>query len=168
MWGGKPDLHGRSGLHCDCYTDYHKHNKPILKDKPLVKYTTNYPVGSEGFFHTGYKERLTYLGSGKFRAHLGQHSILPPPGERSALLDITPKVSTTSTFDACINDSPSRFTIGALFDLSTNAGGDVKLEGRLTLHKIDARGDYTRYHSFLSKVTSILNSHSTPVRRSWG
>ena len=141
MWEGKPDLDGIMGLHCDCYFDYHRHNKPGLKDTPLVKYATHYPAGSEGFFHTDYKEPITYLGSGKFYAHLGQQSILPPPGERSALLEITPKGSASGTLEAHINTSPSRCTIDAVLKSSASIGAGDKLECRLTLHKINARGD---------------------------
>ena len=119
MWEGKPDL---KGLDCKCKKGLQQHIRPDFKDNPIAKFATQYPAGSEGFFHTDYQEAFSYLGSGKFRAHLGQQSILPAPAERSTTLNITPKGNAGGVIAAQLKDMPSRCSIGVAITAASSIG----------------------------------------------
>lgn len=141
MWEGTPDLATLKGLNCACVAGSQQHIRPDFKENPITKFAKQYPAGSEGFFHTDYKEAISSLGSGKFRAHLGQQSILPAPAERSATLSVTPNGNPAGVIAAELKDTPSRCSIGFAVTDTSSIGEGSQLKGKLILHKLNARGD---------------------------
>ena len=141
MWEGKPDLQTLKGMTCACDVHFQQHIRPDFNDNPIAKFAKQYPAGSEGFFHTDYQEAMSDLGSGNFRAHLGQQSVLPAPAERSATLNITPMGNASGVLAAQIKDVPSRCSIGVAITAASSIGEGSHLEGKLLLHHLNAQGD---------------------------
>ena len=149
MWEGKPDLEGLEGLQCDCNGGISTHIRADLGTNPITKYAERYPAGSEGFFHSDYKEPVSYVGPKQFRAHIGQQSILPAPAERFTTLSNVSNGNVVGTISANLLEDPlsgtlkglsSRCSINVEIKAATSIGEGSQLVANLPLHLLNARG----------------------------
>ena len=143
MWEGTPDLEHMEGLECSCLAESNvkcleAHMRGDFKNNPINNHVERYPTGSEGFFHTDYKEFVYYQGPKRFRAHIGQQSILPAPAERSAELTNTASGNKVGTISAILLNNPSRCTISIKIEAPTTAQDETQLKAKLPLHQISA------------------------------
>lgn len=142
MWlGENPDK--VKALHCNCFEGFEKrHFRDDLKDSAIAKFATQYPAGSESFFHTDYSEAFYSSGGNPYDVHLGRQSVLPLPDQRSAALDVKDATKYASgTMEIQINSG--HCTVDVKLNSATDVHDDTQIQGKLMLHQLNVRGDLT-------------------------